>query len=228
MSRTYGCRSDDTTTNTIIGPWPKVAWCQVHFWTILCLNMMFVMNNPWLAQKSNNQAPLGFRSGRWLLPVTPSKFLHHRPCEHLSPPEELSSPQLEPSPGPHPRTSRRPGILSCWSVHRYRQQSEPSPKWLTVTWRRTSHSTGKIPTLKHSVGGLWVSPHPPSTSKLEQLRKKRVQTFSRILVLESTLCMEVRQTISRAYLFTFLTNSSSFPTAHPILHLTPFCFPADG
>ena len=33
--------------------------------------MVFVMDRLWLAQKSNNKTPLGFRSGRPFLPITP-------------------------------------------------------------------------------------------------------------------------------------------------------------
>ena len=42
---------------------PKVSRCQVHTWTPLCLNMLFVMDNLWRAQKSSNRTPLWFKSG---------------------------------------------------------------------------------------------------------------------------------------------------------------------
>ncbi|KAI3363732.1 hypothetical protein L3Q82_001348 [Scortum barcoo] len=70
VSKTYGRRSDETTTKSIIDLRPRVSWCHVHRWTPLCCsNMVFVMDKVWLAQKSNNRTPLGFRSGR---PVPPN------------------------------------------------------------------------------------------------------------------------------------------------------------
>ncbi len=44
VSKTYGRRSDETTTKSIIDLRPRVSWCHVHWWTPLCLNMVFVMD----------------------------------------------------------------------------------------------------------------------------------------------------------------------------------------
>ena len=71
--------SDDTTTKSIIDLWPKMAWYQVHLWTTLYLNMLFVMDNPWLAQKSKNKTPFRFRSGRPFLPIKPLKVTPSMP-----------------------------------------------------------------------------------------------------------------------------------------------------
>jgi len=71
MSRTYRRKSNATSTKSIIELQPRVSWCQVHIWTPLCLNMVFVMDSPWRAQKSNNRTPLWFRSGGPFLPITP-------------------------------------------------------------------------------------------------------------------------------------------------------------
>ncbi|KAK0146020.1 hypothetical protein N1851_014720 [Merluccius polli] len=54
VSKTCGRKSDDMPTKAIIVLRPRVSWCQVHIWTPLCLNMVFVIDNLWQAQKSDN------------------------------------------------------------------------------------------------------------------------------------------------------------------------------
>ncbi len=48
--------------------WPQLLAAAS---TMEALKMVFVMANPWIAQKSENKAPLRFRSGRPFLPITP-------------------------------------------------------------------------------------------------------------------------------------------------------------
>lgn len=50
---------------------PNWGKCQVHIWTPLSLNLVFILNNPWWAQKPSNRTPLRFWSGWPLLPNTP-------------------------------------------------------------------------------------------------------------------------------------------------------------
>lgn len=67
-------------------PEPELPWGQVllhvhqvHLWTLLCSNMVFIMVNPWLAQKSNNKAHLGIRSDGLFFPITPLQVTPHHP-----------------------------------------------------------------------------------------------------------------------------------------------------
>lgn len=60
----YGRRSDDTTTVSIVDLHLGVSWCNVHRWKPVWLNIVFIMDILWLARKSKNKTPLGFRSGR--------------------------------------------------------------------------------------------------------------------------------------------------------------------
>lgn len=52
VSRTYGYRSSDTFTKSIIDPWPRASWCHVHLWKPLCSNMVLVMDKMGFAHKS--------------------------------------------------------------------------------------------------------------------------------------------------------------------------------
>lgn len=57
VSKTQGHRSNET-TKTIIELQSQVSWYQVHLWTTWCSNMVFVIDNAWLAQKSNDRTTL--------------------------------------------------------------------------------------------------------------------------------------------------------------------------
>ncbi len=106
---------------------------------------------------------------------------------------------MKPYPGPHWRTLRWPGILSCCLVHKHKQQSEPWPQRLADNSNIAMLSRGlvSVPTPAWHLS-LWAT-----------LEWERVQPLSRSFVPE--LCMEVSPTISRRDLSTFRTNSSSFP-----------------
>lgn len=51
--------------------WPLTKGCLIHLWTTSCLNLTFVMANPWLAQRVSNKASLGSRSDSLFLTITP-------------------------------------------------------------------------------------------------------------------------------------------------------------
>ena len=146
--KTYDCRSDGTNTKWIIDLWSKVFWCQctgIH-------GSPYVMANPWLAQKSNNKAPLRFRSARPLLPITP---LQVSPLlMSVAVPKQNFTISF---PGPHPGTLRSLDNPNCCSVHRYKQQLEPSSQWLVVTKRQPSRSPWK--TLTQQQPGAPEYPH---------------------------------------------------------------------
>ena len=103
VSRTCGRRSADTTIKSIIDLRPRVSWCQVHRWTSLCSNMVFVMAKLRLAQKSNNWTPLRFRSGRPFLPTTPLQVMLSLPTWALKSPNRTT----ELPGGNHSRTPPR-------------------------------------------------------------------------------------------------------------------------
>lgn len=65
----YGFKSDDTITKSITDLWSKVLWYQVHLWASLCSKKVLIIDNPWVAQKSDNLSPL-HKSGRPFLPIT--------------------------------------------------------------------------------------------------------------------------------------------------------------
>lgn len=99
-----------------------------------CWNMG-VMAAPWRAQKSGDKAPLGFRSGRRFLPITPLQvLLSLLQWASKSPNRALGSTDVNPLSGHHPQTPRGPGDLHCCLVHMQQQQTEPSPP---ATWNRT-------------------------------------------------------------------------------------------
>lgn len=47
----------------------KGVLVRSYLWITVCVNMVFVMANSWLAQRSNTKAPFRFRSGRPLFPI---------------------------------------------------------------------------------------------------------------------------------------------------------------
>lgn len=61
-SKTYGCRSDDTTKKYFIDLRPRVPWCHVHLWTLcqtwclLCTN--HVQNRRPTAEHPSDSDPL--------------------------------------------------------------------------------------------------------------------------------------------------------------------------
>lgn len=61
VSKKCVCRSNETTTLSIVELNPKSSWCQEHIWTHLCFYMMFAVGNPWLTQKSNNTTHVQIR-----------------------------------------------------------------------------------------------------------------------------------------------------------------------
>lgn len=61
--------TDYTTAKWTINLHPRVLWYQVHLWTPVCSNMVFVVSKQWLSQKYNNKALLGIRSGRPSIPI---------------------------------------------------------------------------------------------------------------------------------------------------------------
>lgn len=82
-------------------------WCHVHWWTPLCSNMVFVMDEQLLAQKSSNKRPLGFKSGSLFLPITPLRVtLALRMWVLKSPSKTIESPVRAPSGSP-PRASTK-------------------------------------------------------------------------------------------------------------------------
>jgi len=94
---------------------------SVHLWATLCSNMVFVVDKP-----SKSRTPLGFRSGKTFLPITPNR-------------------QAVPFPGPLLPTPRRPDTLNCGLVHKHKQQSEPYSPQPVSAGRRHSCSLGKTP-----------------------------------------------------------------------------------
>lgn len=123
--------------------------------------------------KFNNNAPLGFRKGSPLVPVTPFWFLHHCQGERWSSPAELWSPSGVPCLRPHLETLRKPNTPNCCLVHSHKQQSESHVELLSQ----------------------WVSPHLPGTSYLGQHWKRTVQPLSKSLVLDLMLCTDVSSAI---------------------------------
>lgn len=75
MPRTY---SHSSYHSLIIDRHPRVSWCQMHLWTPLCSNMVLVMDEQWLAQKSNNWISLGYRLGS-SFQSCPSRLCFHWP-----------------------------------------------------------------------------------------------------------------------------------------------------
>ena len=97
VSKTHGQRSDDTITKSIIDLWPRVLWYHVHLWASLCLNMVFIIDRLWLAQKSNNRTPKTTSDrGGHSSQSRPSRYCRHCRCAHWSPPVRPWSPTLGP------------------------------------------------------------------------------------------------------------------------------------
>lgn len=95
-------RSDATITQLIINLWPRVS---------LCSNMVYIMEKLWFTHKSIYRTPLGLRSGRPFLPITPL----HCPCDCWS--HWIKHPQAA-----HPATPRRWGAVICHSADNCEQQ----------------------------------------------------------------------------------------------------------
>jgi len=126
---------------------------------------------------------------------------------------------MEPLPGCHPRTPRRPDTLNCCPVHKqlstHNSQSLPS-----------MHSRGGDPLihqgeLQHSGAQPGIVSIPTPAWRLtpwETLEKEKVQPLSRSLVPEPVLWVEVSPTVSSWYRSTFRTSSGSFPTSEVTFH----------
>ena len=101
--------------------WPKVLWYQGHFWAS-CLSMVFVIDNPWQAQKSNSDPPFRFRPKGPASKTPLSKCLHHHRSVLQSHPIVPKRTHMQIK--LHLVSPRRPSTLICGSVRTHRQQSE--------------------------------------------------------------------------------------------------------
>jgi len=123
-----------------------------------------------------------------------------------------------PFPGPLLPTPRRPDSLSCGFVHQQKVRA------LLPTTRRRREAT-----LSFSGGKLQHSSAQPGTHEyphshlapltLGNPEKDKVKPFSRSLVPEPALCMEVSPNISSWYRSTSHTSSGSFPASEVTFHV---------
>ncbi|TWW56196.1 hypothetical protein D4764_08G0001830, partial [Takifugu flavidus] len=126
--RTCGRKSDDTTTKSIIDLRPKASWCQMHMWTPLCLNKVFVVDNLRQAQKSvlpNHTSPghtvaANAKGGyplihRGKLQYTGTELGSNENCHPCPSPLTIGNSRVVESPTPLKKTgSRALAVVSPW------------------------------------------------------------------------------------------------------------------
>ena len=123
VSSTCGHRFDDLAIKSIL-KLPKVSCFQVHIWTPLCLNMAFVMDSLWRAQKSNNKTTLRFRCGGPFFPITAPRSHCRCQHEHWSHPGGWGNHKKEPFPLLPLRTTTMVDTLNRCLGHRQNPHSE--------------------------------------------------------------------------------------------------------
>lgn len=137
MSETYGYKSDDITTKSVINlQWPGTKFAYGP-------NMVFFMASQWLAQTPITKHQL-------MSPPGLSIVAHMDIEVHKKKWESLDG-AISRTP---PEDSKKARFSNCHSVCKHKQQSEPSPQWLSVTQRQPSQSSGRTLKLWCSARGL--------------------------------------------------------------------------